>query len=227
MKHKIVITGVTQGLGEALTLGFIQAGHTVWGCGRTTTAIHHLAEQYPTPHDFAAVNIAQAQQVHAWADRLLKTGESPDIVINNAGLINGVAPLWEVPEQEINDVFDVNVKGTINIIRSFLPGMKAKGQGVIINFSSGWGRSTSPGVAPYCASKWAIEGLSQALSQELPSGIATIALNPGIIHTEMLETCFGQQSQSYPSPTVWAQKAVPFILALSTNDNGQALTVPQ
>lgn len=224
MSRKIVITGVTQGLGEALTRGFIQAGHTVWGCSRNSAAIHHLAQQYGSPHGFATVDVSQAQQVQAWSDQLIQT---PDIVINNAGVINTVAPLWEVPEPEISSVLDVNVKGTINIIRSFLPSMKIKGQGIIVNFSSGWGRSTSPGVAPYCASKWAIEGLTQALAQEVPPGIATIALNPGIIHTEMLETCFGQQAHSYPSPTVWAQKAVPFILGLSENDNGQALTVPQ
>lgn len=225
MNHKIVITGVTQGLGEALALGFIQAGQTVWGCGRTSTAIDHLTQLYAAPHTFTVVDIAQSQQVQAWADQIIEAWEAPDIIINNAGLINEVAPLWEVPEQEISDVLDVNVKGTINVIRSFLPSMKTNDQGIIVNFSSGWGRSTSPGVAPYCASKWAIEGLNQALAQEVPPGIATIALNPGIIHTEMLETCFGQQAHSYPSPTAWAQKAVPFILGLSENDNGQALTV--
>lgn len=225
MSRKIVITGVTQGLGEALTRGFIQAGHTVWGCGRTSTVINHLTQQYGSPHNFSMVDVAQAQQVQAWSDQLIHADEPPDIVINNAGVINTIAPLWKVPEPEISSVFDVNVKGTINVIRSFLPSMKTTGQGIIVNFSSGWGRSTSPGVAPYCASKWAIEGLTQALAQEVPTGIATIALNPGIIHTEMLETCFGQQAHSYPSPTAWAQKAVPFILGLSENDNGQALTV--
>ncbi len=225
MSRKIVITGATQGLGKALATGLMQAGHTVWGCGRTSTAINSLAKQHAAPHDFAVVDIAQAQQVQIWADQLMETWAAPDIIINNAGLINKVAPLWEVPDQEISDVFDVNIKGTINVIRSFLPSMKAKGQGIIVNFSSGWGRSTSPGVAPYCASKWAIEGLNQALSQEVPSGLATIALNPGIIHTAMLETCFGQQAHSYLSPTEWAHKAVPFILRLSENDNGQSLTV--
>lgn len=225
MSRKIVITGVTQGLGKALAIELMQAGQTVWGCGRTSTAINRLAEQYAAPHDFAVVDIAQAQQVQIWAERLMKTWAVPDVIINNAGLINQVAPLWDVPEQEISDVFDVNVKGTINVIRSFLPSMKTKGQGIIVNFSSGWGRSTSPGVAPYCASKWAIEGLNQALSQEVPPGIATIALNPGIIHTEMLETCFGEQAHHYPSSPEWAKQAVPFILKLSVQQNGQALTI--
>lgn len=226
MSRKIVITGVTQGLGKALTMGLIQAGHTIWGCGRTSKAIDSLAQQFPAPHDFAVVDIAQAQQVQAWAEQLIANWGTPDIIINNAGLINPVAPLWEVPEPTISQVLDVNVKGVIHVIRSFLPSMKTQGRGIIVNVSSGWGRSTAPGVAPYCASKWAIEGLNQALAQEVPLGIATIALNPGIIHTEMLETCFGEQAHRYPSPTAWAQQAVPFILNLSVKENGQALTVP-
>lgn len=129
MSRKIVITGVTQGLGEALAIGFIQAGHTVWGCGRTTASINHLAQQYTSPHHFSTVDVTQAQQVQAWADQLLQTDAPPDIVINNAGVINTVAPLWEVPEPDISDVLDVNVKGTINIIRSFLPSMKPKAKG--------------------------------------------------------------------------------------------------
>ncbi|WP_299412647.1 SDR family NAD(P)-dependent oxidoreductase [Acaryochloris sp. IP29b_bin.148] len=226
MACRIVITGVTQGLGKALTIGLIQQGHTVWGCGRTATAIDDLAQQFAAPHDFAVVDISQAQQVQAWAERLMEKGGTPDIVINNAGQINDVAPLWEIADQTISQVLDVNIKGTIHVIRSFLPRMAIQGQGIIVNFSSGWGRSTSPGVAPYCASKWAIEGLNRALAQEVPAGIATVALNPGIIDTEMLETCFGEQAHHYPSPTVWAQQAVPFILNLSAQDNGQALTVP-
>ena len=75
---------------------------------------------------------------------------------------------------------------------------------MIVNFSSGWGRSTSAEVAPYCATKWAIEGLSQALAQELPKGMACVALNPGIIDTEMLRSCFGESAASYPDAAEWA-----------------------
>jgi NAD(P)-dependent dehydrogenase (short-subunit alcohol dehydrogenase family) len=95
-----------------------------------------------------------------------------------------------------------------------------------VNFSSGWGRSTSPEVAPYCATKWAIEGLSRALAEELPAGMAAVPLNPGIINTEMLQSCFGEHASDYPGPEQWAKKAVPFLLSLSGKDNGSPLTVP-
>jgi len=97
---------------------------------------------------------------------------------------------------------------------------------VVVNFSSGWGRATAAEVAPYCATKWAIEGLTQAFAQELPPGMAAVPLNPGIIDTDMLRSCFGEDAGSYLSPEEWAEKAVPFLLKLGAKDNGKALTVP-
>ena len=104
--------------------------------------------------------------------------------------------------------------------------MIERGSGVIVNFSSGWGRSTSPDVAPYCATKWAMEGLTQALAQELPQGMAAIPLNPGVINTDMLQSCFSSMASQYQDTEAWARKAVPFILKLSSADNGQSLSVP-
>jgi len=98
--------------------------------------------------------------------------------------------------------------------------------GVIVNLSSGWGRSTSADVAPYCASKFAIEGLTGALSQELPNGMAAIALNPGVINTQMLQSCFGEAANSHRTAKQWAVTAAPYLLSLSASDNGQSLTAP-
>jgi NAD(P)-dependent dehydrogenase (short-subunit alcohol dehydrogenase family) len=97
---------------------------------------------------------------------------------------------------------------------------------VIVNLSSGWGRSASPEVAAYCASKWAIEGLTKALAQELPEGMAAVPLNPGVINTDMLQKCFGAEAENYPKAREWAQRAGPFILTLGRKDNGQSLSVP-
>src|SRR5208283_3871533 len=161
-----------------------------------------------------------------WAKRILKSHGTPDLVLNNAGLINRNARLWEIGAQEFSDVVDVNLKGTANVIRHFVPAMVKNKSGVIVNFSSGWGRSTAAEVAPYCATKWAIEGLTQALAQELPPGLATVPLNPGIINTDMLRSCFGGSASSYPTPPEWAKIAVPFLLKLGASDNGRSLTVP-
>jgi NAD(P)-dependent dehydrogenase (short-subunit alcohol dehydrogenase family) len=175
---------------------------------------------------FAVVDVTDDQAVARWAKKVLADGGPPDLLINNAALVNDTAPLWLVPPQQFSDVIDVNVKGVYHVIRHFVPAMIAAGRGVIVNFSSGWGRSTSPEVAPYCATKWAVEGLTQALAEELPKGMAAVPLNPGIIDTDMLRSCWGDGAGAYPSPQKWAKKAVPFLLKLKAADNGKPLTAP-
>ena len=222
---KILITGVSRGLGRAIAEEFIRLGHTVIGCGRSQKAIADLKKQFLVPHDFTAVDVSSDDQVAAWAKRILQSHGAPDLLLNNAALINRNAPLWEVPAKEFSDVIDVNIKGVVNVIRHFVPAMVARRTGVIVNFSSGWGRSADAEVAPYCATKWAIEGLTNSLSQELPSGMAAVPLNPGIIDTDMLRSCFGGSSSGYPSPSKWAKTAVPFLLALGAKDNGRQMSV--
>ncbi len=222
----VLITGVTRGLGRAMVDEFIRLGHTVLGCGRSEHVIERLCRQFGPPHDFAVVDVASDDQVKAWASRLLGSSDPPDLVLNNAGVINQNARLWEVPEQEFSQVIDVNIKGVANVIRHFLPAMVKRKRGVVVNFSSGWGRSTDAEVAPYCATKWAVEGLTQAFAQELPAGMAAVAINPGIINTEMLRSCFGGSASGYPTPAEWAKSAVPFLLKLGPSDNGKQLTAP-
>jgi NAD(P)-dependent dehydrogenase (short-subunit alcohol dehydrogenase family) len=222
----IVITGVSRGLGRALTGEFIRLGHTVIGCGRSEQEIASLRKQFAVPNDFSVVNVADEAQVSAWAKRMLPAHGAPDLLLNNAALINRNAPLWEVPAREFSDVIDVNIKGVANVIRHFVPAMIARRRGVIVNFSSGWGRSADAEVAPYCATKWAMEGLTRSLAQELPPGMAAVPLNPGIIDTAMLRSCFGGSASSYPGPEEWAKSAAPFLLKISPADNGQPLTAP-
>jgi NAD(P)-dependent dehydrogenase (short-subunit alcohol dehydrogenase family) len=202
-------------------------GCTVWGCGRSADGIRALAARLPAPHRFDVVDVADGQAVADWGASLLAGGAAPDLVLNNAALINASRPLWEVPAAEFASVVDVNVKGVYHVIRQFVPAMSARGRGVIVNFSSGWGRSTSADVAPYCATKWAIEGMTQALAQELPRGLAAVALNPGIIDTDMLRSCFGGSASQYDAPAEWSRRAAPFLLSLSAADNGRSLDVPE
>ena len=189
---KVVITGCSKGLGKALAEGFAGMGWKVAGCGRNASALEVLASRLGDPHLFLPFDVAIEGEVQVFAEKVLDAMGAPDLLVNNAALINRNATLWEVPAEEFSSLVDVNIKGVAAMIRHFVPAMIARGSGVIVNFSSGWGRSTSPEVAPYCASKWAMEGLSQALAQELPHRMACVALNPGIINTEMLQSCFGQ-----------------------------------
>ncbi len=222
----IVITGVTRGLGLAMTRRFIQLGHTVIGCGRSAACIAQLNQEMGAPHRFDILDVSSDSQVKNWSEQVLQDYGPPQLLINNAAVVNRNAPLWEVPAEEFSSLIDVNIKGVGNVLRHFLPAMVAVKSGIIVNLSSGWGRSTDAGVAPYCASKWAIEGLTRSLAQELPTGMAAIPLNPGIIDTGMLRTSFGEAAANYPTAQQWANYAVPYLLGLRPSDNGKPLTVP-
>ncbi len=225
-RRTIVVTGVSRGLGRALVEGFCAAGHAVWGCARSAAAMAELNAKSGGPPRFTAVDVCDDAAVRSWAESVLSAAGPPDLVVNNAAVINSNQPLWDVPVCDFDFVIDTNIKGVANVIRHFVPAMISRATGVIVNLSSGWGRSTSPEVAPYCATKWAIEGLTRSLAQELPRGMAAVPLNPGIIDTDMLRSCFGGDAASYPSADRWAQSAVPFLLGLGPKDNGRPLTVP-
>lgn len=222
---KIVITGVTRGLGRALAEEFIRGGHTVIGCGRGAEGILDLRFSHPAPQDFSVVDVAEPTKVEMWAERVIGIHGVPDFLINNAGLMNTPAPVWQVPAQEFSKVIDVNIKGVANVLRAFLPEMVKVKKGVVVNFSSGWGRSVAPDVAPYCATKWAIEGLTKALAEELPEGMAAIPLNPGVIDTDMLRLAWSDGAGSYPKAEAWAKKAAPFILQLGPKQNGESVSI--
>ena len=225
MGRIIVLTGATRGLGHSLVPRFAKQGHTVLGCGRSAQHVEELRRLYPKPHDFAAVDVADDFAVKDWAWRLIEEYGPPDLLINNAAIMNVPAPLWQVPAADFDRLIDINVKGVVNVIRRFVPTMVERGTGVIVNLSSGWGRSTSPEVAPYCASKYAIEGLTKSLAQELPGGMAAIPLNPGVIDTDMLRQAWADGAAAYVKADEWAETAAPFLLQLGPKDNGKSLSV--
>src|SRR5689334_6936236 len=96
----ILITGVTRGLGRAMTGEFIRRGHTVIGCGRSEKEIAELQRQFPPPNHFSAVDVSSDAQVAAWAKGILATRGAPDLLLNNAGLINRNAELWQIGAEE-------------------------------------------------------------------------------------------------------------------------------
>jgi len=222
----VLITGVSRGLGRAMVEEFIRLGHVVISCSRSEADIKELRAAHAATHRFNVVDVGNDASVKKWATDVLHTHDAPDLLINNAATINPNAPLWKVKAETFDEVIDINIKGVANVIRHFVPAMIGAKTGVIVNFSSGWGRGTAAGVAPYCATKWAIEGMTRALAQELPKGLVAVPLNPGIINTNMLRSAFGDEAGQYPTAEKWAKGAVPFILGIGVKDNGKPLTVP-
>src|ERR1035438_5435332 len=189
---RVLITGVTRGLGRAMVDEFVRLGHTVFGCARTKREIEELTHLHPT-HDFQTVNVASHVEVNAWAKRLLKSHGPPDFVLNNAAVINLKQLLWRVTDRDFSDGIDINLKGAVNVIRYFVPSMITRKRGVIVNFTSRWGSTFEAHMAPYCATKWAVVVLTRVLAQELRAqGIAVVGLNPGIVKTELLQGYLGQ-----------------------------------
>ena len=224
-KKVVVITGVGRGLGRAMAREFVAQGHYVAGCSRDKKKLLSLAKDLGDSSIFSQVNVADDFSVQEWAVNVIQELGAPDLLINNAAVINKNQFLWDLRAEEFSEVIDVNIKGVANVIRHFVKPMAKAGRGIIVNFSSGWGRSASPEVAPYCATKWAIEGMTQSLALELPEGLAAVPLNPGVINTDMLRSCFGPSAADFPSADEWATIAVPFLLQLSSKNNGQSMTV--
>ena len=103
-KRVVVITGVTRGLGRAMAEKFISLGHTVLGCGRDRALIEELKQKFPKRHDWEMVDVTDEKQVIEWMGRLHKKTGAPELLINNAGIINANAPLWKVPAEEFDRV---------------------------------------------------------------------------------------------------------------------------
>ncbi|KAL1831693.1 hypothetical protein ACET3Z_001344 [Daucus carota] len=224
----VLITGVSRGLGKSLALELAKLGHTIIGCARSLENLNALQSQLndtKNKHFFMTVDVRSNSSVAELAKAVMEKNGVPDIIVNNAGTINKNNKIWEVPEEEFDAVIDTNLKGTANMLRHFIPLMIESKQGVIVNISSGWGRSAAAQVAPYCASKWAVEGLSRSVAKELPSGVAIVALNPGVVNTDMLASCFGNSASLYQQPEAWAPKAATMILNLTAADNGASLTI--
>ncbi len=225
-QRTILVTGATRGLGRVLAERWSQEGHRLIVCGRNAAQIAELQEALGPENLASVLDVTDTAAVSAFAQEVLKRFGAPDLLLNNAGIINQRAPLWQVSAEDFSAVIDVNIKGPANLIRAFVPAMIRRGKGVIVNISSGWGHFTAPEVAPYCATKFAIEGLTRALAQELPAGLAAIPVSPGIIHTEMLDIAMGENAASHWTPETWVETAAPFLLSLGPEQNGKSVRIP-
>jgi NAD(P)-dependent dehydrogenase (short-subunit alcohol dehydrogenase family) len=223
MNKIVCISGCSRGLGEALAIEFSNRGWRVAGGARTSDSLDKLGHFLSTDNHLQMVDVTIPEQVDSFSRQVIEKLGCPDLLINNAGIINANARLKDVSPEEFAEVLSTNLGGIHNMIRAFLPAMEKKGEGIIVNFSSYWGKSAAPEVGPYCASKWGVEGLTRSLAQELPGGLSAVALNPGIINTDMLRSCFGEGASSYESPATWAKKATDCLTRLGPSDNGETI----
>lgn len=179
-----LITGVSSGLGLAFAQAALAAGHTVIGTVRKEADVAQF-EELSDGHahaivldisDFAAIEPAVAQAVQA-------TGLI-DVLVNNAGY-GHEGTLEESPLEDLQRQFDVNVFGAVAMIKAVLPQMRKRRSGCIVNVTSMAGIAALPGIAYYSGSKFALEGISASLAQEVaPFGVRVIAMAPGSFRTD-------------------------------------------
>ncbi len=225
-KNSVVITGVTKGLGRALVSEFAKQGWKIAGCGRSLKMIQELQKEYGPEHIFSVVDVTNNASVATWVHEISEKIGTPTILITNAALINHPNVLWKVQPSEFSKIMETNVIGVFNVLHHFIPLMIEQEKGLIINISSSSGVEGDKEFAPYCTSKFAIEGLTQSLAQELPKGLSVVSLDPGGINTDMLYTAYQESANDYPSPEQRAKLIVPYILNINHKDNGRHLVAP-
>jgi NAD(P)-dependent dehydrogenase (short-subunit alcohol dehydrogenase family) len=183
----ILVTGASSGIGKATASLLADAGHHVYAAARNQTALDRLAESHHlTP---LSLDITDSQSITSARDRIHAetAGHGPDVLINAAGIAI-LGPVEAVPDPLLRRQFDTNIFGSMAVMRAFLPAMRARRSGRVVNISSALGRFTLPGTGVYAATKYALEAISDALRVELtPFGIEVVVVEPGIVDTPLYQ----------------------------------------
>jgi len=224
-----LVTGAQQGIGAAIARALAGEGADVaitWlddqaGAEAVAADIRKAGRR---AHLIKA-DVARLAEIEAMVAETVRTLGAPDILVNNAGVYPRV-PLLEMRESDWDHVLDINLKAgcfaTIAVAKALIAA--GRKSGAVINLSSSAIRGAVRGVH-YSASKGGVVSMTRALALELAPGMAAVPLNPGIIDTAMLRSCFGGGAGGYPGPEEWARQAVPFLLSLGPRHNGKPLTV--
>ena len=185
-----LVTGTSSGIGLATAVALARAGHTVAATMRNPDGggeLRAIAENEKLPIHLAALDIDDDASVReAFAGVSARLGPI-DVLVNNAGVPGAFGAVEEIQLSVFQDVMDTNFFGALRCIKAVLPGMRARRRGTIVNVSSVAGRVARPSLAPYTASKWALEGLSECLAQEMRAfNVRVTIVTPGVIATPIL-----------------------------------------
>ncbi|HEY1280868.1 MAG TPA: SDR family oxidoreductase [Acidimicrobiales bacterium] len=178
-----IVTGANSGIGRATAVHLAAQGYRVFGTARnldSTGKLRTMADTAGVEVETVQMDVADDASVADAMARIIGTAGRVDVLVNNAG-VGGNAVVEDCTPEQIQAVMDVNVSGALRCIRAVLPTMRAQGSGAIVNISSVTGRIGAIAQAPYVASKWALEGLSEELALEVaPFGVRVVIVEPGI-----------------------------------------------
>ncbi|AXF25735.1 short-chain dehydrogenase/reductase [Burkholderia pyrrocinia] len=180
----MLITGVSSGFGRALAQEALAAGHTVVGTVRSAQAARDFEALSAQAAVARVLDVTDFDRIDGVVADIEANVGPVDVLVNNAGYGHeGI--MEEAPLAEMRRQFDVNVFGAVAMMKAVVPFMRVRRHGRILNITSMGGHITMPGIAYYCGSKFALEGISETLGQELaPLGIAVTAVAPGSFRTD-------------------------------------------
>ncbi len=195
-----VVTGANSGIGRATAIHLAAQGNTVFGTVRSTskaTKLQAMATDAGVTIQLVELDIADDDSVsRGFAQILDATDGVVDVLVNNAG-VGGNAVAEECPTSLYLDVMNVNLCGAVRCLQQVLPGMRERRRGAIVNVTSITGRMAALAQSPYVASKWAFEGLSEGLAQELaPFGIRVVIIEPGVTKSAIFAKNIDAPNQS-------------------------------
>jgi NAD(P)-dependent dehydrogenase (short-subunit alcohol dehydrogenase family) len=183
----VLITGCSKGIGLETALAFARAGHQVYATMRKPSqspALADTAAREKLPITISTMDVDSDESVSNAIAAIQKSGPI-DVLVNNAG-VEGVGPVEEFPLAKFRAIMETNYFGALRCIQAVVPEMRQRRSGCIINISSVAGRLCCPPLTSYCASKWALEALSEGLASELKTFNVRVAIvEPGIIDTAM------------------------------------------
>ena len=181
-----LVTGASVGLGRELVELLLAQGASVVATARRVGLLKELEARYPATALALGLDVTKGEQIEAAVGAAVARFGQIDVLVNNAGY-GMVGAVEESAESEYRPMFETNVFGLIAMTQAVLPGMRARGSGTIVNVSSIGGLVSTPGFGLYNATKFAVEGLSEALVQEVaPLGIKVMIVEPGPFRTEFL-----------------------------------------
>jgi NAD(P)-dependent dehydrogenase (short-subunit alcohol dehydrogenase family) len=187
------ITGASSGFGRALAEAATRRGDQVVAAARDRAALAELANERVHPLSLDVTNSSQRES--AVTQTLERFGRI-DVLVNNAGRTQ-VGALEETTDDELRSLFELHFFAPAALTRLVLPHMRAQGGGAIVQMSSVGGQTTAPGFGAYCATKFALEGLTQALQDEVaPFGIRTLIVEPGAFRTGLFRPGAAYQSEA-------------------------------
>ncbi|WP_322046283.1 oxidoreductase [Paraburkholderia sp. J67] len=180
----LLITGVSSGFGRALAQEALAAGHQVVGTVRSAEAARDFEAHSGQAAHARVLDVTDFDAIDGIVASIEADVGPIDVLVNNAGYGHeGI--MEESSLSEMRRQFDVNVFGAVAMMKAVLPFMRARKRGHILNITSMGGYITMPGIAYYCGSKFALEGISEALGKEVaPFGIAVTAVAPGSFRTD-------------------------------------------